>query len=110
MGERDRQLFAKQNQGMEELMDWTKPLTLKEQEQILAEARVKNWRDRMAREDYVFEQGMEKGIKDGMEKGRAEGMQAVALNMLKNHLDTSLICKVTGLSVDEIKKLTNGSC
>ena len=118
MGERERQLFAEQNQGMEELMDWTRPLSLEEQEKVLEEARVKNWRDRMAREDYVFERGMEKGIKKGikdgmekgMEKGRMERDREVILNMLKKSADMVFISEVTGLSVDEIKKLTNGSC
>ena len=101
MGERDRQLFAEQSQDMEELMDWTRPLSLEEQEKVLAEAREKNWRDRMAREDYVFQEGIEKG----MEKG----MQAVALNMLKKSADMAFISEVTGLSVNEINNLKNGS-
>ena len=101
MGEEERELFAKKNRGMEDIMDWTKPLSLREQEYILAEAREKNRRDRAARELYVFQEGMEKG----MEKER----EAVALNMLKEQADIAFICKVTGLSVDEIKKMKNGS-
>ena len=58
-------------------------------------------RDQRAEKQYVYDKGMEKG----MEKG----MQAVALNMLKEKADTNFICKVTGLSVDEIKNLKNGS-
>ena len=52
-----------------------------------------------------FEYAKQKGIEEGMEKG----MQAVALNMLKSGFDTSIIAKMTGLSVDEIKKLKNSS-
>ena len=60
-------------------------------------------------------EGMEKGHAEGMEKGHAEGMEkgmekekkAIALNMLKSCLDTSLICKITGLTVEEINKLKN---
>ena len=33
--------------------------------------------------------------------------QQVVLNMLENNLDVSLICKVTGLSEKEVKKLKN---
>ena len=43
------------------------------------------------------------------EEGRQEGIQQVVLNMLENNLDMSLICKVTGLSEKEVKKLKNGS-
>ena len=126
MSEKERELFAKKNRGMEDIMDWTKPLSLREQEYILAEAREKNRRNRAARELYVFQEGMEKGraegietgmekgraegIETGMEKGRAEGMQAVALNMLKEQADIAFICKVTGLSIDEIQNLKKSSC
>lgn len=45
---------------------------------IMFEAYEKNWRDEMAREDYVREEamtkGMEEGRKKGMEEGRAKGM------------------------------------
>ena len=97
MGEEDRRLFSSKSRKMEELMDWTRPLSLKEQEHILAEAREKNRRDREARDLYVLQQGMEKQSR------------AVALNMLKKQTDIAFISEVTGLSVEEIKKLKNGS-
>ena len=112
MGERERALFGKRSKEMGEIMDWTRPLTSEEQQQLLAEAREKYRRDRLARDEHVFEQGMEKGkvagIAEGMEKGMEKGMQAVALSMLKKHLDVSLISEMTGLSIGEIKKLKNG--
>ena len=74
-------------------MDWTRPLTSEEQQQLLAEAREKYRRDRLARDEHVFEQG------------KAEGMQAVALSMLKKKADKVFICEVTGLSIAEINKL-----
>ena len=47
------------------------------------------------------------------EEGRREERQKrdreVVLNMLKNNLDMPLICKVTGLSEEEIKKFQNGN-
>ena len=59
------------------------------------------------REKWVSDQvtHFEYAKQKGMEKGMEERSRTVALNMLKSGLDTSLICKVTGLSVDEIKKL-----
>ena len=43
------------------------------------------------------------------EEGRQEERQQVVLNMLENNLDMPLICKVTGLSEEEVKKLKNGN-
>ena len=108
MGEKERALFAKRNKGMEEIMDWTRPLTSEEQQQLLSEAREKYQRDRLARDEHVFEQGMEKGMEKGKAEGKAEGMQAVALSMLKAKADIVFISNITGLSTDEINKLKNG--
>ena len=74
--------------------------------------------DRRAELAYAHDEGFEKGVKDGRAHGHAEGMeqgmekerQAVVLNMLQEKADMSLICKVTGLAEEEIKKLKNGSC
>ena len=113
MGEEERRLFAKKSRGMEDIMDWTRPLSLKEQEQILEEAREKNRRDRVARDMYVFQEGKAEGMQQGKAEGMQQGMekrsQTVALNMLKKHLNFSLISEVTGLSQEEIKNLQNGS-
>ncbi len=61
----------------------------------------------------LFEQTVDETCKKshqkGMQEGRQEGMQQVASNMLKKQLDFSLISAVTGLPVEEIKKLKNGS-
>ena len=92
MGEKERALFGKRSKEMGEIMDWTRPLTSEEQQQLLAEAREKYRRDRLARDENMFEQGR----------------QAVILNMLKEKLDLSVISKVTGLSEEEINKLKNG--
>ena len=60
-----------------------------------------------------MQKGIEKGMQKGMQKGRQEGMQAkgeeIVLNMLKKQADMAFISEVTGLSVDEIKKLKNGA-
>ena len=53
------------------------------------------------------------GVQEGWQAGRQEGMQTrdkqIVLNMLKEQADTDFICKVTGLSQEEINKLKNGS-
>ena len=50
-------------------------------------------------------EGKAQGHAEGMEKGHAEGTQAVALNLLKEQVDIALICKVTGLSEEQVHKL-----
>ncbi len=42
-----------------------------------------------------------------MEKGFEKRNIEIAINMLKQNLDNSLISSVTGLSVDDILKLRN---
>jgi predicted transposase/invertase (TIGR01784 family) len=47
------------------------------------------------------------GIKKGREEGREEGIEQVAISMLKQKLDNSLIKSVTGFSQETIDKLKN---
>ena len=63
--------------------------------------------------EYIKEEGRQegeqKGMLAGMQKGKLEGKeegkQEVILSLLKNKMDTSVICKATGLSKAELKKL-----
>ncbi len=48
---------------------------------------------------------LDEARKEGRQEGRQSERQQVILNMLKNKLDTHIICKVTGLSKAEIKKI-----
>ena len=67
--------------------------------------------------DEAHEKGLKKGLKQGIKQGKQEGwqegmetgMQQVALNMLKEKADLVFISKVTGWSIEEIKKLQTGS-
>ncbi|HMB19981.1 MAG TPA: hypothetical protein VKQ10_02850, partial [Spirochaetota bacterium] len=56
-----------------------------------------------------LEKGMQKGIQKGMQKGKREGMREKALQMAKTLLNKNMsiqeISEITGLSVEEIKKL-----
>ena len=67
-----------------------------------------------------MKRGMQKGVRQGMQKGRQEGMQEgvqqgiqkrdeIVLNMLKEKTEMAFICKVTGLSKEEIRKIQNGN-
>ncbi len=77
------------------------------EEEIIKEARV------MSLLQYTLDKERKKsrieGRQEGMQKGIEKGMQAVALNMLKEKADLSFICKVTGLSEEEINRLKNNS-
>ena len=74
-------------------------------ELIAYEASEKSSRDAKARESYVREEGRMEGMKEGEERGEKRGIEQVALNMLKQDMDIETISKVTGLSVEDIKKL-----
>jgi len=43
--------------------------------------------------------------KEGFEKGKLEGKMEIAKNLLNINMDIEEICRLTGLSADEIKKL-----
>ena len=66
--------------------------------------------------EYIKEEGLQEGLQKGMRAGMQKGMQKgiqkghkeVALNMIQEDLDASLIAKVTGLPEREIRKLKNG--
>ncbi|MCI5132586.1 MAG: hypothetical protein D3904_14000, partial [Candidatus Electrothrix sp. EH2] len=54
-----------------------------------------------------IEQGIERGIEQGIEKGIEKGRSEVAVNMLRTGiLTTKQIAQVTGLSEEEIRKLS----
>ena len=101
MGEREWKELSQRGHEMEEAMAYLRKFSEEEQFQILAEAREKNRRDRMARDEYVFDQGKEEGLTTGIQKGRME----IIFNMLQKKADISFISEVTGLPVTEIQKL-----
>ena len=49
--------------------------------------------------------GREEGIGIGNQQGHKEEKESVAMNMLEMNLDTHVIAKATGLSLEEIQKL-----
>ncbi len=44
-------------------------------------------------------------LREAWEKGLQQGLIQVAINMLKEGIDLSLVAKITGLSVDKINSL-----
>ena len=67
------------------------------------------------REAYLFYQaslmrgsrkdGFEEGIKEGKLEGIKEGKISMAKNMKSKNMDINLISEITGLSIEEIRKL-----
>ncbi len=55
------------------------------------------------------QEGLQAGRQEGLQEGLQTGMRQVALNMLKNKFKLSAISEMTGLPVEEIKELKNGS-
>ena len=49
--------------------------------------------------------GIEEGIKQGLEQGERNKAISMAKNMKARDMDLNLISELTGLSIEEIKKL-----
>ena len=84
-------------------------LSKDESMRMIEEARFKEQADRVSRETYARDEGIQQGIQQGRVEGLQEGMQQVVLNMLKKSADIDFISEVTGLSQEEINKLKNSS-
>ncbi len=54
-------------------------------------------------------EGRQEGWQKGQQEGWQKGRQEIVVNMLKKSADMAFISEVTGLSVEKIKKLKNGS-
>ena len=70
-------------------------------EQELAEYRMKELLDKKAIEEYGFDSGMEKGIKQGINKEKIE----IAKKLLKKGTPIEEIIELTELTEEEIKNL-----
>ena len=57
------------------------------------------------REKIGIQKGREQGIQKGREQGKLEEKIKTAENMKKEDIDTPIIAKITGLSLEEIEKL-----
>ena len=50
-------------------------------------------------------EGIKEGIKEGIEKGKLAEQISMAKAMKSKNMDINLISEITGLTIDEIKKL-----
>ena len=110
--------YLQDNTGLD-LKTWKKAERLIMEEGILTKGGVMDirehikekgrWEGRKEGMKQGLQQGRQEGKQEGKQQGRQEERQQVALNMLENKFKPSVICKITGLSEKEIKKLKNGS-
>ena len=52
-----------------------------------------------------YDEGKAEGLAEGRVEGLAEGMEKVAINLLQEGVQESLISKVTGLSIEQINEI-----
>ncbi|HKM12928.1 MAG TPA: hypothetical protein PL115_05685 [Bacteroidales bacterium] len=56
--------------------------------------------------DDIIESARDEGMEEGMEKGKAEGIRQVAKSLLSQGVSLESISRATGLSQNEISKLS----
>ena len=79
-------MLADKNKEISECIVTLKELSEDERIQLECEAREKARRDAVAREDYVFDKGVEHGMEQGLERGLDRMAQLVALLIKDNKL------------------------
>ena len=95
---KERKILEQRSEDMPKALERLEELSSDEDLRTYFDLVEKARRDQATREEEAEEKGMEKG----MEKGRAE----VALKLIKKGLDSKLVSETTGLSEEEIKKLS----
>ena len=102
-------MIAATNPEIREAVDILYEISADEKVRAEYAARQKAWMDRQSQFDGYFEKGKAEGIEKGIEKGIEEGIEKgkieTARNALAEGLPIDTICKITGLSPEEIAKL-----
>ena len=102
--------WAAQDELYAELSKVSNVAALSPQERAVYDENLRQYRDNLAMIAAAHQDGKEEGLKEGKEEGLKEGRleekRALACNMLADHCSPSMIAKYTGLSHDEIEKLT----
>ena len=55
----------------------------------------------------VYRKGLEEGVKKGIEQGAAQRNLEIARAMLSDHVDIKTVAKYSGISEDELKKISS---
>ena len=56
-------------------------------------------------EKSALKRAEKKGKQEGLEEGREKTIKAMAIRMIQEGIDSNVISKLTGLSIDEVEKL-----
>ena len=64
-------------------------------------------RDTYNQIEYARETGREEGLKEGHKKGREEERLKIAMNLIRVGASCEIISQATGLSAEEISRLSN---
>ena len=94
-------MLAQENPEIEKAYDALQNLSNDEVIRHEAQQREMYLQNEMAINEERYEQGKKQGIKEGKEQGKFE----IAKNLLSINLPLEQISNVTGLSVEEIKRL-----
>ena len=76
-----------------------------EHEQYLAELREKYIMDQKAIEDAGYDKGLKAGIEQGKTIGITQEKIQITKKMMDEKIDLNTISRITGLSIEELKKL-----
>lgn len=79
---------------MEKMVEWSKRITDNFDSLLYYDY------DELKKQE-AYELGEASGVEQGIEQNKVE----VALNMLRENTNSDFICRVTGLSLDEVEKL-----
>ena len=104
----------KENENIRKAKEELDKINNDEHERMLAELREKAIMDELAIRKTGYNEGKREGLKQGLQEGKKEGIIEgeknekinIAQNMLKKKLDKNMISEVTGLTIEEIEKLS----
>ncbi len=87
----------------EKVMGIAELLKLEKKDRLAYEESLKKHRDLK----NAMQSQYQLGVEEGMEKGMEKGIINAAFNMHKEGFNLDIIAKVTGLSVEELRKVLN---
>ena len=105
MGSLEYKNFKEKGGQMAEAVNRLWNLSQEEAEREYMHALEKMERDRISREDFVHEKGFRKGQKEGQLEGIEQERREIALDLLRNGVDTQIILNATKLSREELEQL-----
>ena len=61
------------------------------------------------KKQQFIKEAKEEGIKEGIKEGVLEKEKEVVINMYNNNCHIDVICKYTGLTIEEVNKIINNN-